>query len=72
MKPMIIDTHSHERDQRWYRADSEAWLAAAMRAKANGFVQKPNRWREATFHKNGEVWALVRNLGKLNWHLVKI
>jgi hypothetical protein len=73
MKPRITNPDSHIVGNRtWYDLDCQAWIAAAEHAQSDGFIQRPNRWREATFHKNGEIWALVRDLGKLNWHLVQI
>ena len=56
----------------WVKEDERAWNIAAETLRDDGWIQIPDEYRNAIFHKDGNDVALVRNLGILNWHPVAI
>jgi hypothetical protein len=52
----------------WHERDQQSWSAAAKALRDDGWHQKPHSYRNATFHKDGEVVVLVRHLAELDWH----
>jgi len=57
----------------WHERDKQAWEREAAELREQGYTQTPDSFRGAVFEAtDGERVALVRHLGKLDWHPVVI